>query len=48
MINNLDKKSFNESDLLKFGNPIKIEKKKLKVNYRYDVEKFLLDSKNGK
>lgn len=38
---NIKKKSFNENDMLKYANPIKIEKKKLKVNYRYDVEKFL-------
>ena len=45
MINNLDKKSFNEKDLLEWCNPIKIEKKKLKVNYRYNVGKFLEDTK---
>lgn len=44
LINSIDKKSFNETDLLKFANPILIEKKKLKVNYRYNVEKFLVDS----
>lgn len=41
MINNLDKKSFNENDLFKWCKPIKIEKKKLKVNYKYDVENFI-------
>ena len=41
MINNIDKKSFNEKDLMKWCNPIFIGKKKLKVNYRYDVDKFL-------
>lgn len=41
MTNNLDKKSFNEKDLNEWCNPIVIEKKKLKVNYRYDVEGFL-------
>ena len=45
LINSIDKKSFNETDLLKFANPILIDKKKLKVNYRYNVEKFLVDSK---
>ena len=45
MVNNLDKKSFNEKDLYEWCNPIKIEKKKLKVNYRYNVEKFLHDTK---
>ena len=41
MINNIDKKSFNEKDLIKWCKPIFIGKKKLKVNYRYDVDKFL-------
>ena len=45
MANNLDKKSFNEKDLYEWCNPIEIEKKKLKVNYRYNVEKFLHDAK---
>ena len=44
LINSIDKKSFNETDLLKFVNPVFIDKKKLKVNYRYNVEKFLIDS----
>ena len=44
LINSINKKSFNETDLLKFANPILIDKKKLKVNYRYNVEKFLVDS----
>ena len=44
LINSIDKKSFNETDLLKFANPVLIDKKKLKVNYRYNVEKFLVDS----
>ena len=41
MINNIDKKSFNEKDLMKWCNPIVIKKKKLKVNYRYNVKEFL-------
>ena len=45
MINKLDKKSFNEKDLYEWCNPIEIDKKKLKVNYRYNVEKFLHDTK---
>lgn len=45
MINNVDKKSFNEKDLNKWCTPIEIEKKKLKVNYRYCVDKFLNDTK---
>ncbi|MBQ4523316.1 MAG: hypothetical protein IJA10_10255 [Lachnospiraceae bacterium] len=40
MINHLDKKSFNEKDLFDWCNPIEIEKKKLKVNYRYNINKF--------
>jgi hypothetical protein len=43
MINKLGKKSFNEKDLLKY-NPIKIEQEKKRVNYRYNVEKFLEDT----
>lgn len=45
LINSITKKSFNENDLLEYCNPIKIEKKKLKVNYKYDVPKFLKDTK---
>lgn len=41
MINQLNKKSFNEQDLFEHCNPILIAKKKLKVNYQYDVPKFL-------
>ena len=44
MANNLDKKSFNEKDMFEWCNPIEIEKKKLKVNYRYDICKFLKDT----
>lgn len=44
LINSISKKSFNENDMLKYSNPISIDKKKLKVNYRYDIEKFLLES----
>lgn len=43
MINNLTKKSFNLFDLLKY-NPIKIEQTKKKVNYTYNIEKFLEDT----
>ena len=45
MINHLDKKSFNEKDLFDWCNPIEIEKKKMKVNYRYNVQKFLDDTR---
>lgn len=41
MINNLDKKSFNENDLFEWCNPLEIKKSKLKVNYRYDIEDFI-------
>ena len=44
MINHLDKKSFNEKDLFEWCNPIEIEKKKMKVNYKYNVSKFLVDT----
>lgn len=44
MIDNISKKSFNENDLFQCCSPISINKKKLKVNYRYDIEKFLEDS----
>ena len=44
LINSITKKSFNESDLLSYSHPILISKKKLKVNYRYDVSKFLQDT----
>lgn len=43
MVKKLGKKSFNEKDLLKY-NPIKIEQKKKRVNYTYNVEKFLEDT----
>lgn len=44
LINSITKKSFNESDLLSYSHPILILKKKLKVNYRYDVMKFIQDT----
>lgn len=45
LINSINKKSFNEKDLLTYASPILINKKKLKVNYHYDIEKFLNDSR---
>lgn len=48
LINSIDKKSFNEDDLLKYTNPILIEKRKLKVNYKYDTNKFINDVKERK
>lgn len=41
LINSITKKSFNESDLLSYSHPLLISKKKLKVNYKYDVDKFV-------
>lgn len=41
LINSMEKKSFNENDLIQYCQPIEIKKKKLKVNYRYDVTNFL-------
>lgn len=45
MLNHITKKSFNENDMFEWCNPIKINKTKLKVNYRYDVINFLYDTK---
>lgn len=41
LISHIEKKSFNEQDLIEYASPILIEKEKLKVNYRYDVELLL-------
>ena len=45
LINNLDKKSFNEVDLFEWCNPIEIDKKKLKVNWKYNVQQFLKETR---
>lgn len=45
MINHLDKKSFNENNLFEWCNPIEIQKKKLKVNWRYDIKQFVKDTR---
>lgn len=45
MIGQIDKKSFNEKDLAKYCSPTIIDKRKLKVHYRYNIEKFLNDTK---
>lgn len=45
LIDGVDKKSFNEKDLQQFD-PIVIENAKLKVNYRYDVSKFITDARH--
>lgn len=46
MINHIIKKSFNEADMEKYGQPIIVDKRKLKVNYRYDINKLLDDIKS--
>lgn len=43
MINEIDKKSFNEKDLLKY-NPTIIDQHKKRTRYSYDIEKFLRDT----
>lgn len=40
---NIQKKSFNEQDMLKYCSPILLKKRKLKVNYRYDMENLLIE-----
>ena len=40
MISEINKKSFNERDLLKYS-PIEITGKKKRVNYVWDIDKFL-------
>ena len=37
----IEKKSFNEEDMLKYCSPTLIEKEKLRVNYRYDIGNLL-------
>lgn len=44
LINSITKKSFNEFDLLSYSHSLLISKKKLQVNYRYDVDKFIQDA----
>lgn len=44
LIDSITKKSFNESDLLSYSHPLLISKEKMKVNYRYDVKKFIVDA----
>ena len=45
LVSHINKKSFNENDLTEYSNPILVEKRKLKVNYRYNIEKFLEEVK---
>ncbi len=42
--NSITKKSFNENDINNYCNPILISKNKLKINFRYDIQKFMEDS----
>lgn len=44
MVLHLNKKSFNENDLLNF-NPILIEQTKLRTNYKYNIDKFLNETR---
>lgn len=37
----INKKSFSEKDLIQFCSPVIIEKEKLKVNFKYNIKKFL-------
>ena len=48
MIKSISKKSFNEKDMLQWCKPILISKRKLKVNYKYNVEDFLLKTQTVK
>lgn len=41
MVEKINKKSFSENDMNTLCNPILIGKRKLKVNYKYDIENFL-------
>lgn len=47
LISSIAKKSFTEEDLTRHCSPILIEKKKLRVNYRYDIDRFLEESKGA-
>ena len=44
LTNTINKKSFNEKDILSCTNAILIEKKRLRVNYRYNIDKFCNDT----
>lgn len=44
MIQEINKKSFNEKDLLKY-NPIEIAGKKIIKNYQWNIENFLIEAK---
>jgi penicillin-binding protein-related factor A (putative recombinase) len=48
MIDNcISKKSFNEEDMWQYCQPYKIEKEKLRIHYRYNIESFCNDIKNS-
>lgn len=47
MINNIDKKSFNEQNLFQYSSPIVIEKRKLRINYKYNIYQLLQDIKSN-
>lgn len=47
LISNINKKSFTVGDMLKYCSSILIDKRKLKVNYRYDVCKLFEDINNS-
>lgn len=42
MVNGIRKKSFNKNDLLKY-NPIEISGKKKRINYTWNIDKFLVE-----
>lgn len=46
MIGKINKKSFNEEDLSLYCSPTDIKKRKLRVNYRYDVALFINQTSN--
>lgn len=45
MIDKLDKKSFNEKDLCNY-NPLILKNEKMKVNYRYDISRFIVEAQS--
>lgn len=45
MINSLSKKSFNETDMLNMCKPFNIDKKKNKINYKYNLERLFTEYK---
>ena len=47
MIKKINKKSFNELDLLVDGNAIRIDGKKKRVYYSWDIDSFLKSMSNN-